>query len=70
MDKPKIYSGKTIDNFWIWHKSVKTYFRYERKKFTVDADKIDWLGGWLERNALFWHQSRQEYFEMSYRQDT
>jgi hypothetical protein len=26
MDKPKVYSGKTTDNFWVWHKSVKTYF--------------------------------------------
>jgi hypothetical protein len=28
MNKPKVFSGKTTDNFWVWHKSVKTYFQY------------------------------------------
>jgi hypothetical protein len=32
MDKPKVFSGKTIDNFCISHKLVKTYFQYERMK--------------------------------------
>jgi hypothetical protein len=41
MDKPKVFSGKATDNFWVWQKSVNTYFGYERKKFTVDADKTD-----------------------------
>jgi hypothetical protein len=45
---------------------VKTYFWYKRKKFTSDTHKIDWLGGWLKRKALFWHQSLEERFEMSY----
>jgi hypothetical protein len=53
MDKPKLFSGKTTDNFWVWHKSVKIYFLYERTIFTVDADKIDWLEGQLEGKALF-----------------
>jgi hypothetical protein len=66
MDEVKVFSGKTIDNFRVWHKSVKTYFRYERKKFTDDADKIDWLGSQLEGKALFWHHSHQELFEISH----
>jgi hypothetical protein len=70
MDKPKVFSGKTTDNFLVWDKSVKTYFQYQRKKFTVDGDKIDWLGGRLEEKALFWHQCCQEHFEMSHHQDT
>jgi hypothetical protein len=44
MNKPKVFSGKTTDNVRVWHKSVKTDFQYQRKKFTVDADMIDWLG--------------------------
>jgi hypothetical protein len=26
MNKPKVFSGDTTDNFRVWHKSVKTYF--------------------------------------------
>jgi hypothetical protein len=26
IDTPKIFHGKTIDNFRVWHKSIKTYF--------------------------------------------
>jgi type IV secretory pathway VirB10-like protein len=40
-DKPKVFSGKITDNVRFWHKLVNTYFWYERKKFTIDADKID-----------------------------
>jgi hypothetical protein len=69
MDEPKVFSGKTTDNFQVWHNSIKTYFWYERKKFTVDADKIDWLSGQLEGKALFWHQAHEEPFEMSYHRD-
>jgi hypothetical protein len=70
MDKPKVFAGKTTDNFRIWYKLVKIYFWYERKKFTVDADKIDWLGSRLNGKACFWHQSREERFEISYPRDT
>jgi hypothetical protein len=48
MDNLKVFSGKTRDSFRVYHKSVETYLRYERKKFTLDVDKINWLGGWLE----------------------
>jgi hypothetical protein len=66
MDKLKLFSGKTIDNFRVWNKSVETYVWCERKKFIIDADKIDWLGGRLEGKALFWHQSHKECFEMTH----
>jgi hypothetical protein len=45
-------------------------FPIQEEKFTFDVDKIDWLGGQLEGKALFWHQSRQECFEMSHIRDT
>jgi alpha-mannosidase len=57
INKSKVFCGKTIDNFQVWYKSVKIHFSYERKKVTVDADKIDWVGGRVERTALFSHQS-------------
>jgi hypothetical protein len=63
MDKLKVFSRQTTDNCRVWHKSVKTYFWYEKTKFTVSAKKNDWLGGRLEGEALFWHQSHQECFE-------
>jgi hypothetical protein len=53
MDKPKVFAGKTTAIVRVWHKLVKTYFRYERKKFAIDTDKTDWLGGRLEGKAHF-----------------
>jgi hypothetical protein len=70
MDKLKVFSGKMKDNFQIWHKSVKTYFQYEKKNFTVDTDKINYLGSQLEGKALIWDQSHEEQFEMSDRWDS
>jgi hypothetical protein len=70
MDKLKVFARKNTDNFRVWYKSVKRYFHYERKKFTVNVDKFDWLRGRLEGKALFWQQSCQEHFEMSHRRDT
>jgi hypothetical protein len=70
MDKLQVFSPKTRDNFRVWPRSVKTYFRYQSKKFTVDVDKIHWLGGRVEGKALFWHQSHQEHFEKSHCRDT
>jgi hypothetical protein len=70
INKPKIFSRKIRNNFWVSQKSVKTYFQYERKKFTVNADKIDWVGDCLERKPLFWQESHQEHYTMSYGQDT
>jgi hypothetical protein len=70
IDKPKLVFGKSTDNFRVWHKSVKTYFGYERKSFNVDVNKIDWFGGWLEGKALVWHQYRQECFELSHRRES
>jgi hypothetical protein len=64
LKKPKVFSGKTTDNFRVWHKSVQTYFQYMRKKFTIDANKSDWPGGRLEGKALFWDHSHQKHFEM------
>jgi hypothetical protein len=70
MHKLKVFSGKTTDNFRVWHKLVKTDFCDEMKKFTVDADKIDPIGGRLKGEAFFRHQSCQECFEISYCRDT
>jgi hypothetical protein len=53
MNKPKVFFEKTTDRFRVWNKSVKTYFQYEKKIFTVDSDKIDWLGGRFKVKALF-----------------
>jgi hypothetical protein len=58
MANPKIFPINTTDNFLKFYKSVQTYFRYERKNFTVNANKIDWGGGRLKGKALFRHQSR------------
>jgi hypothetical protein len=35
-------------------------------KFTVDANKPDWLERWFEGKAHAWHQARQECCEMSH----
>jgi hypothetical protein len=52
-DKPKVFSRKATDHFQVWHKTVKTYFRYEKKKFAVIVNQIAWLGGRLDWNRLF-----------------
>jgi hypothetical protein len=53
MDKSEVLSSKTMNNCSVGHISVKTYLRYKAMEFTIDADKIDCLGGSLEGQARF-----------------
>jgi hypothetical protein len=66
----QVSAEQTIDHFRVSHKSIKTYFRYEKKKFTVALDNIDSLGGQLDGQALVWPQSSYECGKMSHHQDT
>jgi hypothetical protein len=56
----------TRDNFQVWQILVKPNFWYKRKKFMVDEDNIDGLGGRLKGIVVFGNWSPQEYFQISY----
>jgi hypothetical protein len=52
---PRSFDGELESDFTTWKHEVESYFRYYKKEFANEEDKISWIEGVLKDKALRWH---------------
>jgi hypothetical protein len=55
---PGAFNDEIKSDFTSWKQAVENQFDYYPAKFSREDDKISWLEGILEDEALHWHQAR------------